>query len=107
MIARSQLAAVDFNLGCGLYQAKKLLGELRYNISFSKYTSSWTAKPIKEQKNREIFVKMVNRAIEVVRADVRLPVPVVPMLPPNISNVEKPEKDDIVSAHKTRFSSKI
>ena len=107
MIARSQLAAVDFNLGCGLDQAKKLSGELRYNVSFSKYTSSWTAKPIKEQKNREIFVKKVNRAIEVVRADVRLPVPVVPMLPPNISNVEKPEKDDIVSAHKTRFSSKI
>ena len=87
MIARSQLAAVYFNLGCGLGEANKFSGELRYNVSFSKYTSSWTAKPIKEQKNREIFVKMVNRAIEVVRADVRLPVPVVPMLPPNISNV--------------------
>ena len=64
MYARSQLAILDFNSGSHLEQAKTKAGNKRYNVSFSKITKTWSAKPIKEKKNTYIFTKMVNRTLE-------------------------------------------
>ena len=44
MIARAQLAALDFNSGVGLDQARNKKGELRYKHQFSKITQSWGCK---------------------------------------------------------------
>ena len=103
MVARSQLAAIDFNLGSGLEQAKTTEGESRYNVCFSKYTNTWTPKPIKVRKTRQEFAKLVERTIEVVERKTVLPTPAIPELPANISNVEKPSKSDAVRTHRSRF----
>ena len=44
VVARAQLAALDFNSGVGLDQARNKKGELRYKHQFSKITQSWVAK---------------------------------------------------------------
>ena len=80
MIARSQLAAIDFNSGSNLVQAKTVQGNPRYNISYSKITKNWSAKPIKEQKDRKFFKDMVNRAKEIVANKIELPLPALPEL---------------------------
>ena len=56
MLARSQLAAIDFNLSCDFPQAKTMDGEDRYNVSFSKFTNKWTSKPIKEKSLETNFM---------------------------------------------------
>ena len=51
MIARSQPAAIDFNLCSELLQAETNSGEKRFNVTYSKATNNWSAKPIKEKKD--------------------------------------------------------
>ena len=66
MIARNQLAAIDFNLGSNLKQAEIADGQNKFNCTFSKVTQNWSAKPIKEKKDREVFHEMIDRTLEVV-----------------------------------------
>ena len=41
MIARTELAALDFNCSVGIGQAKTKSGKLRFKQQFSKVTQSW------------------------------------------------------------------
>ena len=65
MITRSQLAVLDFNQGSKLQHAKIKNGEKIYNVSFSKITKTWSAKRIKEAKQKEYLKDMINRTLEV------------------------------------------
>ena len=47
MLARSQLAVMDFNQGSNLKQAKTKDGEDRFHVLSPKITNTWTAKPKK------------------------------------------------------------
>ena len=47
MLARSQLAIIDFNLGADLEQAETSTGEKRFYQAFSKMTKGWTVKLVK------------------------------------------------------------
>ena len=106
MIARSQVAAIDFNSGSNLVQAKTVQGNLRYNISYSKITKNWSAKPIKEQKDRKFCKDMVNRAKEIVANKIELPLPALPELPYRIEPGEKPDKCDTINRDQSRFKIK-
>ena len=55
MLARSQLAIMDFNQGSNLKQAKTKDGEDQFHVLSSKITNTWTAKPIKEEKIAHIY----------------------------------------------------
>ena len=103
MLARSQLAAIDFNLSCDLPQAKTMDGEDRYNVSFSKFTNKWTSKPIKEKKYRNRFHGMVSRTLEIISQRETLPTPNIPDLPQNIAPIVKPSKDEVVKSQNSRF----
>ena len=103
MLARSQLAAIDFNLSCDLPQAKTMDGEDRYNVSFSKFTNKWTSKPIKEKKSRNKFHGMVSRTLEIISQRETLPTPNIPDLPQNIAPIVKPSKDEVVKSQNSRF----
>ena len=59
MITGSQLAATDFNLGSKLSQAKIKSEEKGFNITCSKVTNNWSAKPIKETKDRSVLKLVV------------------------------------------------
>ena len=107
MFDRSQLAAVDFNSRSNLVQAKTVQGNPRYNISYSiKITKNWSAKPIKEQKDRKSFKDMVNHAKEIVANKIELPLPALPELPDRIAPGEKADKCDTINRHQSRFKIK-
>ena len=70
---------------------------------FSKVTKKWSAKPIKEKKERFVFANMVARSLEAVTRNIVLPTPTVPELPRNIASCEKPPKDEVIAKHRSRF----
>ena len=105
MITRSQLAVLDFNQGSNLQHAKTKNGEKRYNVSFSKITKTWSAKPIKEAKQKEYLKDMINRTLEVVSENLTLPLPDLPQnLPSNIANEPKPNKSEVINRQISRFT---
>ena len=95
MIVRSQLAAVDFNLGSDLEQKTNKMGKECFDAAFSKIANHWCAKPIKVAKNREKFHNTVARSVEVVKMGLHLERPILPVYL---------KKEEIISKQKTRFS---
>ena len=55
MIARTQLAVMDFNSGADDKQATKQDGTFRFKQVFSKVTQTWVVKKIKEKKKTNGF----------------------------------------------------
>ena len=106
MIARSQLAAIDFNLCSELTQAETKSGVKRFNVTYSKATNNWSAKPIKEKKNRSVFENLISRVDgqrQVAANGQRLPKPMLPILPKTIASVEKPCKSTVIANQRSRF----
>ena len=81
---------IDFNLYGELSQAETKSGRKRFNVTYSKATYNWSAKPIKEKKYRSVFKNLVSREDEVVANGVHLPKPMLPILPKTIASVENP-----------------
>ena len=104
MVARTQLAVLDFNLGSNLLHAKTDSGEHRYNLSFSKITRNWSAKPIKENKDRTVFKDIAKQVLDAVENNVRFERVPKPDLPANIASVPRPNKDEVIKYQRSRFS---
>ena len=67
MLARTQLAIMDFDKGSNLEQVAIEKGEKRYNVQFSKITKSWSLKRIKKEKGRSYLHCKVKEDIECVK----------------------------------------
>ena len=102
MVARSQLAAIDFNLGTDLKQATTGTGDKRYRVTSSKMSKTWSAKPIKEEKDRRF---LENGAV--VEHSRHLALPDIPDLPDYIADSTKPSKELVVKRQLSRFNSTI
>ena len=88
MIARSQLAVLDFNSGVGLCQAQTEGGDLRYKQQFSKVTQSWVVKKMASKKDK-LFLTHLMCEVEHLRT--------------NIALTEKPDKKESIGVMRTRF----
>ena len=55
MIARTQLAILDFISGININQATTKEGKRRYNTSFSKMTATWPAEPTNDKSQKKFF----------------------------------------------------
>ena len=64
LLTRSQLAVMDFNEGISLEQTITAQGDKRFNVTFSKVTKQWSAKPIKEKKDLGYLHRMVKETIK-------------------------------------------
>ena len=103
MIVRSQLVAIDFNLCSELTQAETKSGVKHFNVTHSKATNNWSAKPIKEKKDRSVFKNLVSRVGEIVANRQHLPKPMLPILPKTIASVEKPCKSKVIANQRSCF----
>ena len=103
MIARSQVAAIDFNLCSELTQAETKSGVKRFNVTYSKAMNNSSAKPIKEKKDWPVFKNLVSPVDEVVANGQHLPKPMLPILPKTIASVEKPCKSTVIANQRSRF----
>ena len=57
MLTRNQLAVMNFNEGIFLEQAATGQRHKRFNVTFSKVTKQWSAKPIKERRISGIYTE--------------------------------------------------
>lgn len=105
MIARAQLAVLDFNSGVGLDHATNKQGVLRYKHQFSKVTQSWVAKKIPEKKERMTFRKhILDEIFYLQRNSLTYRTPLEKcMIPQHISAKEKPDKQQTIDGLKSRF----
>ena len=103
MLARSQLPIMDFNQGSNLKEAKTKDGEDRFHVLSSKITNTWTAKPIKEEKDHPYLHNMVRETVQLAREKKTLPLSVLPKLPKNIASTPKPDKKEVIRNQKSRF----
>ena len=104
MVARSQLAALDFNSGSDLPQAQTVNGNPRYNVNYSKITKTWSAKPIKKKKDYNFLHEMITDTLKCVTENQSLPVPELPELPNNIAPVQPLSKKDVISKQQSQFT---
>ena len=88
MLTRSQLAVMDFNEGISLEQVTTGQGDKRFNVTFSKVTKQWSAKPIKEKKDLGYLHQMVKETIESAAKNEKFDHLVIPKLSKNIAGVK-------------------
>ena len=103
MVARSQLAVLDFNGGIESGQATTKSGTLRYKQQYSKVTESWVVKPISQKKHRQYANDLMEEVLYLRLSGEQAAVPDVSNIPKNIAPVEKPEKAVAIQLMKSRF----
>ena len=107
MLSRSQLAVMDFNEGISLEQATTGQGDRCFNVTFSKVTKQWSAKPIKEKKDLGYLHRMVKETIKSAAKNENFDNLVIPKLLKNIAGVPKPDKAFVIENQKSRFGKRI
>ena len=103
MIARTQLAVLDYNCGADCSQATTADGALRYKQSFSKVTQGWVVKKIPEKKDRKYLDRLI---YETEKAEVDKDGRNLPQLGDirqYIAPIEKPDKIEAIKNMRTRF----
>ena len=103
MLARSQLAIMDFNEGSNLEQATTEKCEKRYNVQFSKITKSWSSKSMGKEKDKSYWHRTVKETADCVQKKERPEKPIVPDLPKNIASIPKPDKTAVIENQRLRF----
>ena len=107
MVARAQLAVLDFNCGVGIEQSKNKHGELRFKHQFSKVTQSWVVKKIPEKKEKTLYLSHIMDEISYLqKTGVTYETPKLDNVPRFIGGVEKPDKLTTISNLKSRFKVK-
>ena len=108
MVARSQLAVLDFNTGVGLEQARNKKGEPRHKHQFSKITQSWVGKKIAVKKDKTPYRDHIMDEIrDLQRKRVTYERPLANVtVPAHIATVEKPDKNETIKNLKSRFPQK-
>ena len=103
MIARAELAPLDFNAGMGLQHPKTKKGELRYKQQFSRITQSWFVKKVTDKKERIYMEDLMEETIAIKTSNMAYPVPCLKNVPKNIAPTEKPDKRGVIKQHENRF----
>ena len=63
MIARAELAVLDFNCGVGVGQAKTKSGKLHFKQQYSKVTQTWVVGQIREPKDRAYIQHLMDEVM--------------------------------------------
>lgn len=93
MIARTQLAVLDFNNNSNRSQATRKDGALRYKQIFSRVTQNWVVKKIVADKRSKYLEELMVLISTTSSSDLEnLPLPDVPFIPENIAPLEKAKK---------------
>ena len=103
MIARTQLAVLDFNSGIDNQQATTKDGTLRFKQSFSRVTQNWVIKKITEKKERQYLDELMTAVVDEPPDHFGTKLPQVGDIQPNIAPVEKPNKEEAIRNMRTRF----
>ena len=102
MIARTQLAVLDFNCGSE-NQAMTQNGALRYKQVFSRVTQAWVVKKIMKQKERDYLYPLLQKTIQMEKDTKGKNLPKIGYIPDNIAPTPKPKKAEAIENMQTKF----
>ena len=91
MIARIQLAVMDFNDSMCNEQATTADGSLSYKQVFPRVTQSWVVKKVIKKRNRSYLAPLLRFTLAPNNNKNYLPV--LGDIPKNVANKDKPEKE--------------
>ena len=91
MIARAQLAVLDYNCDSNNSQATK------------KVAQNWVVKKTSETKDREYIHELFSSTLEASPDTSGDKLTRIGSIPPNIAPIEKPDKEEAIENMKTRF----
>ncbi|XP_041799270.1 uncharacterized protein LOC121610987 [Chelmon rostratus] len=109
MQARLQLSIIDHNHNVGRQHDRTQSGQERYNVFHSRQSNQWVARrlyePTTQEFRKDLVEKVIQRRLD---TNVKLGDPAFHIHPPviipaNIAPTPKPNKAELVSAHKSRF----
>lgn len=103
MVARAQLAVLDFNSGVGLSQAKTKSGKWRFKQQFSRVTQSWVMKKIASPKERVYMYQLMDEVMHMQLSKESYSLPSLGNVPSNIAPTDKPNKEEAIEQMRTRF----
>lgn len=107
MIARTQLAALDYSHNVNRKQAVikggKDKGQLRYRSVCTKHNKQWVLKPVMENKQYPHIPPMIERVVELKTASETLESAQLPILPANLAPVPRPSKSELLERQRSRF----
>ena len=104
MLARSQLAIMDFNEGSNLEQATTEKGEKRHiTCYFPKLPKAGLRNQSKKKKLDVICIVWKKEIVECVNRKERPEKPLVCDLPKNIASIPKPDKTVVIENQRLRF----
>ncbi|KAL0993607.1 hypothetical protein UPYG_G00110450 [Umbra pygmaea] len=111
MQARTMLAVMDHNENHNTQreQAKTASGLQRHDVVFQRQSKQWTARPVYKETTQTFRNNMMDAVIQR-RLDpsVKYKDPLshmkVPLLAANIARVSKPNKEDVIAGHTSRFT---
>ena len=96
MIARAELAVLDFNCGVGVGQAKTQSGKFRFKQQYSKVTQSWVVKQIREPKDRVYIQHLMDEVMYIQNSNEKYELPKFENIPQTIPQIEKPNKEEAI-----------
>ena len=92
MIARGELAVLDFNCGVGVGQAKTKSGKLHFK------------QQIREPKDRAYIQHLMDEVMYIQNSNEKYESPKLENIPKTITQIEKPNKEEAIKNIHTRFS---
>ena len=107
MIARAQLAVLDFNFGVGSAHCKNKQEDLQYKHRFSKIMQSRVVKKIYKRKAKETYKNHIMdeiRHLQMTSSNYEMPI--LANVPKCIGGMEKPEKTQTISNVRSGFKTK-
>ena len=105
MIARTQLAVMDFNDSMCNEQATTADGSLSYKQVFLRVTQSWVVKKIKKKRNRSYLEPLLRLTLDMTPSNNKNYLPVLGDIPKNIANKGNPEKATAIKTSNQDFRS--
>ena len=103
MIARTELAIMHFNSIATAVYATTKDGKQRYKYQFSKITSSWVIKKVKERSDKGYVRELLREVVWLKESQENAPLPKISDVPKNIAPIEKPDKEFSIQTMKSRF----
>ena len=104
MIARAELAVLDFDCGVGVGQAETQSRKLRFKQQYSKVTQSWVVKQIREPKDRVYIQNLMDEVMYIQNSNEKYELPKLENISKIIAQIEKPNKEEAIKIIRTRFS---
>ena len=104
MIARSQLAILDYNSGIGLKQVQRKDGRDCFKQVYSKVTENCSVKKNLCQKSRGYFEDLLETTVDAQMTTIRqYCLPKIETIPKHIGSVEKHKKEEAIKSMQARF----